>query len=564
MPPKLKLEKLLKEPFGPYSDVELLSGVLPSKGRNIGRLRNVWMTCNGRSIGFDESEFIANPPQNSRVAKYSVHFYGILTIETLEWLTQDGYKWLEADLRERDQEARTSTHISGLTLKQLYGFRAGEGTKLSVYIHCEKNLLAEFMTSNSFPNSFLIHAKERNRMFNIRSLCAQTLSQSRNFLSRFRLWAVIKEINKADDYKTPLHKRTIDYLVDNYLTRFRTKEHNQRIIFDPLFDSDVDEEGITKRPRTLRHIPRAQVIGMFAAQAEWLLAYQVAPVGSRQWEVDIAQWIKFCRISKQQRKTAAAVGEAWGLPHGVHVRDDPSEDLNLSQFGQTREFWEKRLQDKHPSPELSDEDQDQEMVSNVGSQTEAVENEATRFIYDSDFSEDSTPPPSESESETPDLKYHSLVARVPRYCWEKPFIPCGRFIWLCAGCGYTIDFLNLTEENLKTLPPNSHLTHILKNQTWEYLKEVPIQEAFYLMVQQHYLIHARENGVDFVWKNNTATQLKSWTPPSLLRRSARPHSQSSLATEVHGTDLHVEWLKGVKRPSMDSLHHLHGTVRRRV
>lgn len=117
-------------------------------------------------------------------------------------------------------------------------------------------------------------------------------------------------------------------------------------------------------------------------------------------------------------------------------------------------------------------------------------------MYDSDFSEASTLSAPESDSDASPCRDPKLP--VPPYLLERPEIPSGRFAWRCPGCVYTIDFLKLMDENTKDLP--HALATVLKGRSWTYLKEGPVQLAFFKMVSDHYRIHLHENGVRIVQK----------------------------------------------------------------
>lgn len=183
-------------------------------------------------------------------------------------------------------------------------------------------------------------------MFEILSLDVGTYEKSQNFLSRYRLWTLIRAIVDTDPEQTPLERRTIDYFVDQYLARFRESERHHRLIFDSINDTDVDALGNTKKPRYLRHVPRSEVIGVFASQAEWLLAHQLAPSGRQHWRTSIREWISFCRRAKHARREARLDRVRWGTEYAVDSDaddDDDDSDLDLSKFGETPEFWAKKL-----------------------------------------------------------------------------------------------------------------------------------------------------------------------------------------------------------------------------
>jgi len=184
------------------------------------------------------------------------------------------------------------------------------------------------------------------RMYDIKSLDVGTFERSQNFLTRYRLWALIDDIIATDPRKTPPEDRTIDWLVDSYLARIRKRDARRRLIFHVFNDGDVNEEGDTTKRRYLRHIPRAELFGLFAAHAEWILAQQLATTSSAVRKLNIPSWISFCRRVKSGRRSARSNDLRWGLAYGVDSDGEDGDEIDLSQFGQTREFWSKKIMKK--------------------------------------------------------------------------------------------------------------------------------------------------------------------------------------------------------------------------
>ena len=78
--------------------------------------------------------------------KNEVHFYGKLAIESLDWLSDQGRRWLELDLRQRDREIHFEHALTGLTLGELYAPIAGfSPTTITVWIQCDKSMQARFL-----------------------------------------------------------------------------------------------------------------------------------------------------------------------------------------------------------------------------------------------------------------------------------------------------------------------------------------------------------------------------------------------------------------------------------
>jgi hypothetical protein len=155
MSPKFKFQQLINEPFGPYPDDEILSPSFPPPGF-LPTLEVLALECANEAIGFDECEHILAPSQNSLTARHPVFFYGLLKIESLGWLSENGTDLLEAELRHRDQLLHPHIERSGITLERLYGNFKGRGSTISVYIRCEKKMAAEYMTCEQLCISHIL------------------------------------------------------------------------------------------------------------------------------------------------------------------------------------------------------------------------------------------------------------------------------------------------------------------------------------------------------------------------------------------------------------------------
>ena len=104
---------------------------------------------------FDESEYIGTPPPNHRIIRHPVLFYGVLEIESLDWLSPQGTKWLEYDLRRRESMGAEVNHgFHALRLTRLYGDGKKGQFRIRVWIQGEKNMQARFL-SMLFPDEFI-------------------------------------------------------------------------------------------------------------------------------------------------------------------------------------------------------------------------------------------------------------------------------------------------------------------------------------------------------------------------------------------------------------------------
>ena len=105
---------------------------------------------------------------------------------------------------------------------------------------------------------------------------------------------------------------------------------------------------------------------------------------------------------------------------------------------------------------------------------------ASRFQYDSDFSEASTIDDAPSDSEDKPLY---PISKIPYFCLVPPDIPNGRFVWNCRGCDYYIDLLNLSPDILNHLPDDTR--RVLGGKSWK-VKDEPIQRLLFQTVSNHY------------------------------------------------------------------------------
>ena len=101
------------------------------------------MTC---SYSFDETEYIVTPPPDSIVAKHPVYFSGVVRIESLDWLSEQGLRCLETDFENHDTKIHLEYNRSGMTLKRLYGSPLDKRLWIKVKVVYEKVLFAAYLT----------------------------------------------------------------------------------------------------------------------------------------------------------------------------------------------------------------------------------------------------------------------------------------------------------------------------------------------------------------------------------------------------------------------------------
>lgn len=121
----------------------------------------------------------------------------------------------------------------------------------------------------------------------------------------------------------------------------------------------------------------------------------------------------------------------------------------------------------------------------------------------SNFDPDFMPPPAplindrDDASWPADMEERANLRRlIPSFCLEVPKM---EVEWVCpaAQCGYTIDLVCLTEDQVKDLPrPVQHMLTRLTRARPDKLKEESVHHYWRVMVDDHYMQHCREAGVE--------------------------------------------------------------------
>ena len=173
---EFRFHELIEEPLGPHPDSVILSPTFPQYGV-VQTLEYLTLECNKQFIGLDDTEFVVAPPETSLVSRKPVYFYGVLKIESLDWLSEEGLATLESELRHRDEELHPHLRASMLTLKAVYGDAKGRGSMISVVVKCKKSMYVEYMTCEHpffslvfrFASSCLLEADKHKDNFLIQS-----------------------------------------------------------------------------------------------------------------------------------------------------------------------------------------------------------------------------------------------------------------------------------------------------------------------------------------------------------------------------------------------------------
>lgn len=163
----------------------------------------------------------------------------------------------------------------------------------------------------------------------------------------------MKAIIDTDPDETDVEDRTIDYFVDGYKARFAAgyeeKNFFCRLIFDPD-DPDVDSDGNTTQRRHLRPVHRAEVKGIFASQAEWILRDQLDRKEKN--FLNVKAWHQFCRQAALGRREAKMNNQRWGRLYGEESDAYDSDDGGQVDFrragasGEQIDYYKRSLRRK--------------------------------------------------------------------------------------------------------------------------------------------------------------------------------------------------------------------------
>ncbi|KAJ3565004.1 hypothetical protein NP233_g7923 [Leucocoprinus birnbaumii] len=398
---------------------------------------------------------------------------------------------------------------------------------------------AAYKTVEDEPDSLFLFAADK-RSFRIGSLDVKTFSLSRDFIERYTIRRMIHELidgsGSSKTPRTPITKRNIEWLVKQYIRQIVPKDKNIRYIYNPwsagIVTNDQGAQTLTK-PRHSRPVHKAEIRKIFAKHCEWILADQIAALRSPNARyLDIPQWYKFvqeCRVVN---------------PPAVGGRSDIAS--SLTRFGGKREDWQKRIDNALATPLHWQQERELQKASRKAlprvtpsaqpplHQPRPIQPltrhspvvPSSKFQYDSDFSEASTPPLSDSESEVADQR---LLEKIPWYCRVPPELE-SHHLWRCPGCRvYQIDLLHLDDDELEEIPEQFAKTlRSIRSKADDVPKSDEVLVAFGHLVHQHYERHLRELGVQIVDEDGDVS-VRKWPEERTRRKSRRLNTRSASA-----------------------------------
>ncbi|KXN85820.1 hypothetical protein AN958_10810 [Leucoagaricus sp. SymC.cos] len=125
---------------------------------------------------------------------------------------------------------------------------------------------------------------------------------------------------------------------------------------------------------------------------------------------------------------------------------------------------------------------------------------AVKYHYNSDFEEASTPPASDSDSQS-DEKSQELVDKPPWFCCIPPRLEASQHVWRCPDCRvYQIDLFSPDEDDLEEIPEN--YADILRSRRWCKVTDPKVLTAFGFLVNKYYREeHLRDASIELIMEN---------------------------------------------------------------
>lgn len=292
----------------------------------------------------------------------------------------------------------------------------------------------------------------------------------------------------------PLKKRTPRWFVEKYIAGFACppEDKHRRLILDEE-DTDVDETGKTVTPRHLLKPHMSEILGLFAAHADWFITNNEV---KRKKLFDIAPWEKFAKEVRKQRKEAADQGVRWGWPEGQEEESSEEDEGNEDELdklvrenpviGKANKTLARKIQ---LARARSDREAKPGIESGSGSEGDAPGGAE----YVSDFSEPSDAEENDSDNQ---LAEEEAMDQIPWELQVPPLLPDVDGRWWCPlrECNYQTDLYDLTEEEERGVP-DELVGYILQKKWRNAAYDEKVLQGFRCMVTNHYMKHFEERGV---------------------------------------------------------------------
>jgi len=333
-------------------------------------------------------------------------------------------------------------------------------------------------------------------------------SRSENYFWRHRLLNIMDKICKKREKMDPVEKRDPEWFTKQYLRFFAyPKEDRHRRLIHDSDDSDLDDEGNPRTPRQLLHVHKSEILGLFAAHSDWILAQEVSKPKIR---INVKAWDAFRQRVKKERRDAARNGVSWGWPVGQeHGADDFPPYASSEEEGSDEDIARrnpvigKSVVLVRRKLEIAKK---KKQRGRVDTSSSGSESDPEGHAYASDWSA-----PSDSVWESDELNIDDRDVRdaIP---WELRMLPDppdadGR--WRCPlpSCLYGVDLCNLTEDECWNVN-RAVAEHIVQKRWHNVYQDGTVLEGWLQMVKNHYDDHFTEVGVR--WADHTRVRHALW------------------------------------------------------
>lgn len=548
------LHNLLEQPFGPYLEETILSDKCKFMASKRLLLGDFQLAYNDQPTGFDRTEFEGHltpstvahlPPIPSGSP---VLFRGILSLQALVHLTEEGQKYFNHDFKERVMRSamngvlgarrHSNTNLEAIFARKAKQKHVPEAEKydIKLLIQGYMHSTASFMRSDLAPNGLLFHTanvdKTKFRIYQIVSMDVETYKLSRTFLFRHHTLRTMRDIlDRAAAAGVPASQCTPQWFIDQYIGHhaYPSRSKWQRINF--LEGVESSDEGFnipsqqtsrppdaqTHMPRHLRKVHKNEVWSIFASHSEWILSL-VENHKDLKGKVNGQSWKIFLMTVPQLRERALFDQDTdgrWGIKDEKGEQTNKqliSKILSPSLFNKAsqpiipkvKKYKKKKSSIKNPISVTVDSFK---APINTSQTEDQLDN-----IYDSDFTQGSlspTPCHTGSTIHPPPSSDPSLFALIPHEMFNPPTIP-ANLLWHCpiggGTCSYTINLCAPSNTNLRsisTMVPQDEAIYLLEKQ-WKGDNE-QVCMIFYEMVNAHWEDHLKELDIKHVDQGDTST-----------------------------------------------------------
>ncbi|KAI0814980.1 hypothetical protein BC629DRAFT_1588658 [Irpex lacteus] len=520
---------LLSTPFGPFLDSMILSPECKTTPQKPVELKNVLLEHNGEPTGLTYSEWCQPEFDGNAGTGKPVRLRGLLFIKTLAWLSEEGRDLLTKALRRRDYNVRRKKHGSAtkestLALGSVFdkdGKLHNRRAYIQVVIQATKQGPAVYMNSELAPGALVIRTANHDRTYKVLGMDCETYTRSHLYLSRYRLLHDLRTIvtvcRNITGTHTSLADRTPEWFVAQYIAHLVNKDEHH---IAPQADPDPSDESGIEAPylpphkqKKVRHISRAEVLGLFATHVDWLVKQQRETKFKKVF--DPTEWGRFRAEAAKYRHKAKLENSRWGTFHGeLNASGDmdtseSEDDMDVDQTTSRQPPPKKKKplmtvsrRRGHPS----------QVHATTGKTTHPPPDETYENRYDSDFTTDGT---SSADSDSDSLCSRSnspspwFAARIPPELSIPPKMP-RNGPWICHvhGCLYCINFQELSEEQLGRLWPED--VEYIQSGKWG-LDDPQIVGCFAILASAHFKDHLTRLGLAIVKKGHQY-KLKSTMP----------------------------------------------------